>query len=251
MGGRAIKVAVSQIFCIDGDKEGNFVRIEHALGRTGRVDLACFPETCLLGWVNPEAHRLADPIPGDTTDRLCELARRYDLMLCVGLAEKEGERLYDSAVLIGPDGRILLKHRKINILSHLMTPPYTPGDRIEAVDTDLGRIGLLICADTFKEEILAEMRGKRPDLLLVPYGWAAPKEKWPQHGESLRRTVSRAALSVSVPVIGTDLVGMITHGPWTGYTYGGQSVVADSNGEILAVGADRDSDVVVLEVELK
>ena len=51
--------------------------------------------------------------------------------------------------------------------------------------------------------------------------------------------------------IGTDLVGMITHGPWTGYIYGGQSVVADSKGEILAVGADRDSDVIVVEVELK
>jgi len=51
--------------------------------------------------------------------------------------------------------------------------------------------------------------------------------------------------------IGTDLVGMITHGPWTGYIYGCQSVVADSKGKILAVGADRDSDVVIVEVELK
>jgi len=87
-----IKVAVAQIFCIDGDKEGNFVRIEHALSKAGRVDIACFPETCLLGWVNPDAHRLADPIPGDSTDRLCDLAKRYDVMLCVGLAEKDGDR---------------------------------------------------------------------------------------------------------------------------------------------------------------
>jgi predicted amidohydrolase len=251
MGDRSIKVAICQIFCIDGDKEGNFVRIERALQMAGRVDLACFPETCLLGWVNPEAHHLADPIPGESTDKLGELAHKYDVMLCVGLAEKEEDKLYDSAVLIDPEGKILLKHRKINILSHLMNPPYTPGDRIDAVDTDLGRIGLLICADTFKDEILSEMLGRKPQILLVPYGWAAPKGDWPQHGESLRKTVSKAALSVRAPVVGTDLVGMITHGPWTGYTYGGQSVAANPEGEIIAVGADRDSDVIVMEVELR
>ena len=66
------------------------------------------------------------------------------MFLCVGIAEKDGNALYDSAVLIDDRGTILLKHRKINILTHLMEPSYTPGKDIQAVDTRLGRIGLLI-----------------------------------------------------------------------------------------------------------
>lgn len=248
--GRRIKLALCQIFCIDGDRDGNLVRIERALQEAGEVDIACFPEACLLGWVNPEAHELADPIPGESFHRVAELARRYGTMICIGMVEKEGDRLYDSAVLIGRDGELLLKHRKINILSHLMFPPYTPGDGVEAVETEIGRIGVLICADTFREDILERMRERRPDLLIVPYGWAAPRDRWPGHGEKLRETVSKAARFVGAPVAGTDLVGMITHGPWRGYIYGGQSVLANSKGEILAVGADRCSDVLVKEVEL-
>jgi len=245
-----VKVALCQILCVDGDREGNFRRIEEALSeaKTRGAAIACFPETSILGWVNPEAHTRAFPIPGKDTERLARLARRYGMMVCIGLAEKSGDRLYDSVVLIGRDGKLLLKHRKINILANLMTPPYTPGEKVEAVETEFGRIGLLICADTFSSEILEKMRARRPDLVLVPYGWAAKPEEWPRHGDSLRDTVAKAARAIGAPVVGTDLVGEITHGPWKGRTYGGQSVVADAEGRILGRAKDRRPDVVVVEV---
>ena len=85
------------------------------------ADIACLPETALLGWVNPEAHKRACAVPGADSDRLCKLAKDFGIYLCVGLAEKDGGKLYDSALLIGNAGQILLKHRKINLLSELMT----------------------------------------------------------------------------------------------------------------------------------
>ena len=93
--------------------------------------------------------------------------------LCIGLAEKDGKRLYDSVLLIDDTGQILLKHRKINLLSELMTPPYTAGDDVHVVETKFGKIGLLICADTHDHGILKRMAAAQPDLLLVPYGYAA------------------------------------------------------------------------------
>lgn len=243
---KPVRVAACQIFCLDSDREGNFARIEHALkvAKEKDAEIACFPETCLLGWVNPEAHQLAEPVPGRDSERLGALAQKYQMMLCVGLAEKDGEKLYDSVILIDSDGKLLLKHRKMNILTSLMTPPYTPGEEINVVATKFGRIGLLICADTFQDEVLSRMAEKKPDLVLVPYGWAAQKSAWPQHGDSLKNTVAKAARSIGAPIIGTDLVGLITHGPWTGRTYGGQSVIADAEGNVLAVAKDRDADVV-------
>jgi N-carbamoylputrescine amidase len=199
--------------------------------------------------VNPEAHEKADPIPGPATDRLAGLARDYDMMIAAGLAEKEGGRLYDSAVLIDDEGHLVLKHRKTNILTELMDPPYTPGkvEEIDAVETEFGRIGMLICADTFKEEPVEALAGRKPDLVIVPYGWAAPEGNWPGHGKSLEAWVVNTARRAACPVVGVDVVGTISHGPWKGFVYGGQSVVCDRDGTVLAVLGDRKEEVRTVE----
>jgi predicted amidohydrolase len=248
----SVSIALCQIFALDGDREGNFVRIESAIKVAVQegAEIVCFPETCVLGWVNPQAHERACPIPGKDSNRLSQLARQYKVHLCVGLAEKQGDRLYDSVILIDDQGNILLKHRKINILAHLMDPPYTPGQEVQVCETRFGRIGLLICADSFEMPVCERMRKLKPDLVLIPYGWAAAEDKWPQHGKSLKSVVQRAAQTIKAPVIGTDLVGQISHGPWKGMVYGGQSVAAKADGDVVAVGKDRQQDIVVVTVNL-
>jgi predicted amidohydrolase len=234
-----------QIFALDGDRRGNFVRIENAISeaKDGGADVACFPEAVILGWVNSDAHKRAHSIPGPDSDHLCRLAGDHDIHLCVGLAEKEGGSLYDSAVLIDNSGQILLKHRKINLLAELMSPPYTPGEGIDAVETGLGKIGLLICADTHEAEILERMAALKPDLLLVPYGYAAEESQWPGHGKELEKVVKNTAQRTGAFTVGTNLVGEITKGPWKGRVYGGQSVAVDKTGRTIAKARDRDRDI--------
>ena len=249
---KTAKAAICQIFCLDGDRRGNFIRIENAIreAKDGGAYIACFPETAILGWVNPDAHKRARPIPGEDSNKLCTLAKDYDLHLCVGLAEKRGRRLYDSVVLISNKGNILLKHRKINLLTELMNPPYTPGKNIGIVRTRFGMVGLLICADTHDSKILKRMAGLKPDLLLVPYGYAAEEDKWPGHGRELEKVVTNTARRTKAFVIGTNLVGEITHGPWKGRIYGGQSVVADKTGRVIIVAKDRDRDINVININV-
>ncbi len=247
-----VRVAVCQTLCIDSDRDGNLRRIEYALEAAAKqgAELACFPETAVLGWINPDAHELADPIPGPTSDRIAALARKHKLMISIGLCEKADDKLYDAAILVGADGRILLKHRKINTLVDLLDPPYARGtpEEISAVETPIGRVGMLVCADTFKEELVRRLADCSPDLVLVPYGWAAEKDEWPEHGQRLAACVSSVAKRTSCPVVGTDLVGLITAGPWKGKTYGGQSVVADRKGEVVGVLRDRDTEVRVFDL---
>jgi predicted amidohydrolase len=250
----AVRIALCQTLCIESDKEGNLRRIEYALELAAEMDahIACFGETALLGWINPEAHDLADPIPGPTTDRLCELAAKHGLMLSIGLCEKDGDKLYDSAVLINAEGHLISKHRKCNILTELMDPPYTPGDpeAVQIVDTEHGRIGMLVCADTFQDDLVERVRSQQPDLLLVPYGWAAPKDAWPDHGKSLSQWIASTARRAECVVIGTDIVGHISQGPWDGYVYGGQSAAVTNTGVRLAHLKDRDPDVVMIELQI-
>lgn len=250
---QSVKVAMAQIFCLDGDRSGNLVRMEQAIieAKDKKADIVCFPETALYGWVNPTAHERAAPIPGKDSDQLCALAKKYEIYLCVGLAEKAGKNLHDAVILIDSDGKILLKHRKINILTELMNPPYTPGSDVATVETPFGRIGLLICADSFDSSVVNRMKAQQPDLVLIPYGWAKEEEDWPEHGEELLKTVQKAARNLVCPVIGTDLVGEISHGPWRGLVYGGQSVAVDNKGNLLARGKDRDREVVVVTINRK
>ncbi len=238
---------------LDGDRSGNLVRIENALDEavTAGAEIVCFPEMALLGWVNPEAHKQASPIPGRDSDALCRLAKEHAVYLCIGLAEKSAGDLYDSALLIDRQGCIILKHRKMNLLGELMNPPYAAGGDVDVADTEFGRIGVLICADTHEDEILARMAALKPDLLLVPYGYAADAEAWPEHGKELEAVVCNAAGKTGTVCVGTNLVGQISHGPWKGRTYGGLSVIADRSGKVLATGKDRDRDIVVVEVAIR
>jgi predicted amidohydrolase len=249
-----VRVALCQILVIDGDREGNFRRIEYALetAGAGQADIAVFPESAILGWENPDAHTLAHAIPGMDSQRIAALARRHGMMIAIGMDEKEGERLYDSAILVDKTGKLLWKHRKVNVLAELMKPPYTEGkpEGIGVVDTEFGRIGLVICADTFTDAFLERVKAQQPDLLLVPYGWAAETSEWPEHSKNLEKLVSRRAAMLQCPVVGVDLVGVMSQGPWRGRTYGGASLVADGTGKVLHLLRDRDVEVKVVDVPL-
>jgi predicted amidohydrolase len=251
---KTVRLAVCQILVIDSDREGNFRRIEYALDKAEaeHADIALFPESSILGWENPEAHKLAEPIPGKDSDRIAALAKRHRIMIAIGLDEKDGDKLYDSAILVDKSGKLLWKHRKINVLPKLMTPPYSEGrpEDIGVVDTEFGRIAVLICADTFKDPYIEQVKALKPDLLLVPYGWAGPSEVWPEHSKQLEDLVKKRAVQVKCPMAGADSVGEVTHGPWQGWFYGGSSVVADASGKTLLIGRDRDTDFSVVDLVL-
>lgn len=243
---------MAQILCIDGDRSGNFVRIENAIieAKEQNVELIVFPESAILGWQNPDAHKRANAIPGGDSERLCKLAKKYSMFICIGLDEKEGDKLFDSAILIDDNGNILLKHRKFNVLPGLMTPPYSVGNDVTVTITKYGTIGMLICADSFMNNLLDSMKMKKPDLLLIPFGWAAPEQQWPEHGRELVKLVKNVSKQVNCPVIGTDLIGQISHGPWAGQVYGGQSITYDAKNDITITGKDRERDIVVFTLEL-
>ena len=136
-------------------------------------------------------------------------------------------------------------------LAELLTPPYRRGDKqgIQAVDTPLGRIGVMICADCFLEEHRKLMGRCKPDWVWIPYGWAAKKTAWPGHGKELHNVVSRTARQAGAPVVGPNSVGRITTGPWRGRTYEGLSAVADASGTIIAVGQHNRQHLFTVQID--
>ncbi|OGG43928.1 MAG: hypothetical protein A3F84_18900 [Candidatus Handelsmanbacteria bacterium RIFCSPLOWO2_12_FULL_64_10] len=134
------------------------------------------PEAVLTGLVNNDdpSHdlRLGQTIPGPATDRLGAFCRRHRAWLGFGMLEREDGRLYDSAVLLGPDGSISLKYRRNQPQWHgRKADPsvYCQGVDIGIVRTPLGTLGFLLCGDLFDDGIVSRFVDLRADWLLFPF----------------------------------------------------------------------------------
>lgn len=239
---QTFKLGMGQMLVEGGQLDANLARavrmIERAAGEGCAMVL--LPECLDLGWMFPAARELAGPVPGPVTEELAAGARRWNVYVASGLTERDGERLYNAAVLLSPEGRILLKHRKVNELDFARAF-YSTGCSIGVADTDIGRIGLNICADNFPETLAlgqaAGLMGAR--LLASPCAWAME----PNH-DNARQPYgglwlgSYTALARQFPmtIAGASNVGWIRGGPWDGHKCIGCSLAVGPGGKVLAQG---------------
>jgi predicted amidohydrolase len=217
--------------------------------------LVVLPECLDLGWTDPSARELATEIPGPRTARLAAAAREHAIFVTAGLVERAGDRLYNAAVLVSPDGETLIHHRKINELD-IGRELYAIGDRLAVVDTELGRLGIAICADNYWDSraighTLCRMGAQ---VILSPSAWAVPADHNNDddpYGTDWLPSYTELARLYDVTVVGVSNVGLMTAGPWQGRPCIGCSLAVGPGGAVLAqgtygVGAEE---LIVIELE--
>jgi predicted amidohydrolase len=112
-----------------------------------------------------------ETIPGPITDKLGEMARRHKLYLVAGTPERDGHLIYNTAVLIGPDGKLAGKYRKVVITSREARLGITPGDDYPVFETPFGKIGMMICYDVFFPEVTRQLAMRGAEIIALPiYG---------------------------------------------------------------------------------
>jgi len=237
-----VKVAVAQIEPVGLDLEANIEATVAAITAAAGegAGLVVLPECLDLGWTDPSARRLARPIPGPHADRLAQAARERGVFVTAGLVERAGDRLYNSAVLIDPAGRLLLLHRKINELD-IAHDLYSVGDRLGVAETELGTLGVSICADNFPESlavghVLARMGAQ---ILLSPSAWAVDAghdNAASPCTETWHRSYGELGRLYDLTVVGVSCVGWLTGGPWKGKKAIGSSLAMGPGGKVLAEG---------------
>jgi predicted amidohydrolase len=200
------------------------------------AEVALLPECCDLGWTDPAARTLAEPVPeGATFRHLAEAACAHGLYVCAGLVEREGPEVYNTAVLIGPEGELLLRHRKLNELE-IGHDFYGPGDRLSVVRTELATFGVMICADAFARDLVITrtLGYMGADVILSPCAWAVEadhdNEREP-YGALWKASYGPPAREYRMWIIGASSVGPIPAGPWAGRRCIGCSLVVDDQGE--------------------
>lgn len=138
------------------------------------ANLIVLPELANTGYAflgRSEAFELAEHVPfGPSVQAWMEFARKQQVYLVAGLAEREGVKLYDTAVLVGPDG-FIGKYRK----AHLWNQEklwFTPGDvGFPVFDTPIGRIGLMICWDVWFPEVPRLLALQGADIICSLNNW--------------------------------------------------------------------------------
>jgi len=237
---RTLRIGMAQTLVVPGDADANLARAADAIAAAAaeRCDAVVLPECLDLGWSWPEAPARAEPIPGPSTERLAEAARSAAVHVVAGLTERDGDRTYNAAVVIGPDGAILARHRKIHELDFARAV-YAQGTTLEVADTALGPVGVDICADNAYESLalgraLAAMGAR---ILLSPCAWAVPPDfdnSLRPYGDEWITAYGALARETGMPVVGVSNVGPVVGGEWEGWRCIGASLAVGADGEVLA-----------------
>ena len=126
------------------DPTGDFLSLlERSLAR--ETDVVLLPEGITVVGTGKSYADVAEAVPGPTTARLGEFARRRKIWLVAGLYEREKQVIYNTAVLIDREGRLAGRYRKVYIPREEFEGGITPGSDYPVFHTDFGTIGLMIC----------------------------------------------------------------------------------------------------------
>ncbi|HUV45312.1 MAG TPA: carbon-nitrogen hydrolase family protein [Dehalococcoidales bacterium] len=240
-----VKIAAVQI---DPGITKNEANLEKILFWTEKAaaegaQLIVFPECALTGYVfnsREEALPFMETIPGPATDRLADLCRELGVHAVFGLLEVDGDKCYNAAVLIGPQG-LVGKYRK-NHLPFLGIDRFVDhGNRpFEVHRTPIGNIGMHICYDCQFPESARIMTLQGADILALPTNWPGTRDYISKY------VINTRAIENKVHVVAVDRVGVER-----GVRFLGRSKIVDAWGDTLASGSARKEEILLSEVSLE
>jgi len=202
--------------------------------------------------------KLAEPVPGPTTDAFCQLAKKHKAVVIASLFEKRAAGVYhNTAAIIDADGSLLGRYRKMHIPDDPLYYEkfyFTPGDLgFRSWQTKYGKIGVLICWDQWYPEAarLTALQGAQILFYPTAIGWLpGEKKKYGERQHNSWETIQRShAIANGCYVAVANRIG---HEKLAGkgIEFWGQSFVAGTSGEILAKAGAAKEEVLIVPVDL-
>jgi predicted amidohydrolase len=133
-----------------------------------KADLVVLGETITFVGVSKKPHEVAEAIPGPSTEYFGTLAKEHGLYIVVGLYERAGHLVYNVAVLVGPDGKVAGKYRKVCLPRDEITGGVTSGRDYPVFDTKFGKLGMMVCYDGFFPEVARELSARGAEVIAWP-----------------------------------------------------------------------------------
>ncbi len=253
------------------DPEANFASAVERIREAARLGakIVCLPELFKTQYFCQREELalfdLSEEIPGPSTAKLAEVAREAEVAIIASLFERRAPGLYhNTAVTLNADGAIAGVYRKMHIPDDPLYYEkyyFAPGDLgFQAVDTDFGRVGTLVCWDQWFPEGARITALQGADVLFYPtaIGWhPAEKEKFGAAQYDAWQTIQRAhAIANGVYVAGVNRVG-VEHGDvlgnraaGPGLEFWGGSFLADPFGRVIAKASHDAEEILLGEIDL-
>ncbi len=239
-----MKVALAQLSPVLQDKGKNLKKLEKTVAKS-EAELVLAGELYLSGYMARDAFaRLAEPADGPAVKATQRIAEDHGAHLVFGMPEREAgtRRLYNSSVLVAPDGRVAV-YRKIypaNFGPFEEGLYFGRGDGLTLVETKLGKIGLLICYDTFFPELAKAYALQGADLLAIISASPATSKAF------FDRILPARAIENAIPVLYANLVGTELN-----VVFQGGTQAIGPRGEDLGKAKDFIEDTVVADIDLR
>lgn len=249
MARKGLKVGLGQVRVEMGDKDANVQELFRAVDEAAKAgcDLLVLPECSLAGWLSPSARKVAEPIPGPLIQRFIAAARKHKMAIVAGLEERDGTRVYNSAVLIDRHGEILARHRKINELE-IGLEVYSKGASLNVFPFEGRTAALDICADSWTPVITDALYDMGARVIFSPCAWAVEPGGESTNIAWIRETYRQRATGRELYIVSTNGVGTVTEGPWKGRVLQGNSLVTGPNGEALLKGPTNEPSLLTVRL---
>jgi predicted amidohydrolase len=223
-----------------GDQAANIERIGELIESAPQSDLLVLPELANSGYnfvSNEQAWQTSETIDdGEFVSFLCESAKKRPMHLVCGVNERDGDTLYNTAVVIGPDG-LVGKYRKLHLFVN-ERDFFAPGDLgLPVFDIGSCRVGVLICFDWIFPEVWRVLALKGADVICHPSNLVIPDK-------------CQRAVPVHCMMSGIFAVTANRFGTEGDLTFTGRSLIADPRGEILAKAQPEGDQVEIVEIDI-
>ena len=139
-----------------------------------KADLVVLGETVPTVGVKQKTVEIAEVIPGPTTGYFGVLAKTNRLHIVLSLYERAEHLIYNTSVLLGPDGRLIGKYRKVCLPPGEVANGIAPGSDYPVFDTKIGKIGMMICYDGFFPEVARELSSRGAEIIAWPVWGCSP-----------------------------------------------------------------------------
>ena len=134
-----------------------------------KPDIVCLPEVfTALGYPCERFGEAAEPVPGPTTEAVGAVARQHGMWIICPIIEKQGERLYNSAVVIDRSGRVVGAYHKIHPTISEIEAGVVPGETPQVFQTDFGIIGCAICFDLNFRDVIEGLSQRGAEVVFFP-----------------------------------------------------------------------------------
>lgn len=150
--------------------EENLAQFAELIAQAARqkADIVCLPEGCTMVGTGRKYVDAAEPIPGPSTRYLSQVAKKHHLYIVAGLYERAESVVYNTSVLLGRDGSLVGKYRKVCLPREEIDGGLAPGSEYPVFDTDFGRIAMMICWDVSYPEVARQLAQRGAEVILMP-----------------------------------------------------------------------------------